>query len=85
MFATELYADHLNFMAMDEIREEAVLTAKIRYSHAGSRCRVTRVGEDRIRCEFFEPVRAVTPGQALVLYDGEYVAAGAVILGTKNG
>ncbi len=85
VFATELYADHLNFMAMDEIREEAVLTAKIRYSHAGSRCRVTRVGEDRIRCEFFEPVRAVTPGQALVLYDGEYVAAGAVILGTKNG
>ncbi len=85
VFMMELYADHLNFMAIEDIREETVLTAKIRYSHIGSRCKVTRIGEDCIRCEFFEPVRAVTPGQALVLYDGEYVAAGAVILGTKNG
>jgi len=42
-------------------------------------CKVTRVGEDRIHCEFEEPVRAVTPGQAVVLYDGDYVAGGGII------
>ena len=41
---------------------------------------MTRTGEDTIHCEFLEPVRAVTPGQAVVLYDGEYVAGGGTIL-----
>lgn len=79
VFTTELYANRLNFMAIPDIREEVVLKAKIRYSHEGSMCRVVRTGKDEIKCEFLEPVRAVTPGQALVLYDGEYVAAGGVI------
>ena len=34
---------------------------------------------NKICCEFEEPVRAVTPGQAVVLYDGDYVAGGGVI------
>lgn len=79
VYTRELYAEHLNFMSLPDIREEIFLKAKIRYSHSGSMCRVTRVGEDGLRCEFLEPVRAVTPGQALVLYDGEYVAGGGVI------
>lgn len=80
VFRTELYADHLNFMALENITDGMVLKAKIRYSHAGSLCKVTRTGEDEIHCEFLEPVRAVTPGQAVVLYDGEYVAGGGIIV-----
>lgn len=79
VFTSRLYADHLNFMALPDIREEIVLKAKIRYSHEGSLCKVIRTGEDEICCEFTEPVRAVTPGQAVVLYDGEYVAGGGII------
>ena len=30
-------------------------------------------------CEFDEPQRAITPGQALVMYDGEYVVGGGII------
>lgn len=80
VFTRELYAGQLNFMALPDIREEITLKAKIRYSHEGSMCRVTRTGEDEIRCEFLEPVRAVTPGQAVVLYDGDYVAGGGIII-----
>ena len=47
---------------------------------SGSMCKVTRTGEDQIHCVFEEPVRAVTPGQAVVLYDGEYVLGGGTIL-----
>jgi tRNA-specific 2-thiouridylase len=80
VFTNVLYADHLNFMALSDIRENIELKAKIRYSHEGSTCVVSRVGEDEIRCEFKEPVRAVTPGQAVVLYDGDYVAGGGIII-----
>lgn len=80
VFTDRLYADHLNFMSLPDIREPLMLNAKIRYSHAGSPCRVVRTGEDEICCEFMEPVRAVTPGQAVVLYDGDYVAGGGIIL-----
>ena len=38
-----------------------------------------KTGEDEIICTFDEPIRAVTPGQAVVLYDGDYVAGGGVI------
>ena len=79
VFTNVLYADHLNFMSIPDIETEAHLLAKIRYSHAGSPCKVIREGEDRVRCEFEEPVRAVTPGQAVVFYDGDYVAGGGTI------
>ncbi len=46
----------------------------------GAWCTVERTGEDEILCTFDEPVRAITPGQALVLYDGEYVLGGGTIL-----
>lgn len=80
VFTDKLYADHLNFMSLPDIEDGMLLNAKIRYSHEGSPCKVTRISEDEICCEFLEPVRAVTPGQAVVLYDGEYVAGGGVII-----
>jgi tRNA-specific 2-thiouridylase len=80
VYTTELYAGSLNFMSLADIRDEITLKAKIRYSHEGTMCRVIRTGEDEVKCEFLEPVRAVTPGQAVVFYDGDYVAGGGVIL-----
>lgn len=80
VFAGELYAEQLNLMSLADIRDGMVLKAKIRYSHEGTPCKVRRIGEDGLHCEFLEPVRAVTPGQAVVLYDGEYVAGGGVIV-----
>ena len=44
-------------------------------------CTVRWVDEQTLACVFDEPVRAVTPGQAVVLYDGEYVAGGGTIIG----
>ena len=38
------------------------------------------IGSDLAECVFDEPQRAITPGQAVVLYDGEYVAGGGTIL-----
>ena len=55
------------------------VTAKIRYSHRGAPCVIRDLGDGRVECRFREPQRAVTPGQAVVFYDGEYVVGGGVI------
>lgn len=84
VFGEKLYANRLNFMAIPELEGEVEAVAKIRYSHKGALCRVRRVGEDRIECRFYEPQRAITPGQAVVLYQGDYVMGGGTIIGKEN-
>ena len=75
----EVRANQLNFMAQESIDTEQRVFAKIRYNHRGAWCTVKRTGEDEILCVFDEAQRAVTPGQALVLYDGDYVLGGGTI------
>ncbi|MCI8509049.1 MAG: tRNA 2-thiouridine(34) synthase MnmA [Lachnospiraceae bacterium] len=77
-----LLGNQVNFMSVDKPEGELRVTAKIRYSHQGAPCRIRMVGEDIISCQFEEPVRAITPGQAVVFYDGDLVAGGATIMGT---
>ncbi len=52
--------------------------AKIRYRQADQNCQVT-VEDDHIFVDFNQPQRAITPGQSIVLYDGERCLGGAVI------
>lgn len=80
VFGNVLYADHLNFMAVENLDGEKEVIAKIRYNHKGSPCRIKKAGEDKVMCSFPEPVRAITPGQAVVFYDGDYVLGGGTIL-----
>ncbi|MBR4726274.1 MAG: tRNA 2-thiouridine(34) synthase MnmA [Clostridia bacterium] len=54
--------------------------AKIRYRQTETACTVTPAGGG-IRIEFDQPQRAITPGQAAVLYDGEIVLGGGEITG----
>ena len=71
----------LNFMSVAEaIPDDVPVVAKIRYNHRGTKAHVRRIGADRAEVIFEEPVRAVTPGQAVVFYDGEYVAGGGTII-----
>jgi tRNA-uridine 2-sulfurtransferase len=54
-------------------------TAKTRYRQADAQCTLTTVRESEIRVEFPAPQWAVTPGQSVVLYDGEVCLGGGVI------
>lgn len=80
VFGRTLRANRLNWMSVEGLDGEARFLAKIRYNHAGAMCTVKMTGEDEAECIFDEPVRAVTPGQAVVFYDGDYVAGGGTIL-----
>ena len=74
-----LVADQINFMSVTDLTEPKKVLAKIRYNHPGAWCTVEKTGVDEITCRFEEPQRAVTPGQAVVLYDGDYVLGGGTI------
>ncbi len=76
-------ANRINFMSIEDLTKERRVFAKIRYNHKGAWCTVRKTGEDEILCTFEEKQRAVTPGQAGVLYDGEYVLGGGTITGDE--
>lgn len=74
-------ANRVNFMSVEDLPEKKRVWAKIRYNHRGAWCEVEKTGKDEILCVFDEPQRAIAPGQAVVLYDGEYVLGGGTIIG----
>ena len=80
-FANKLYCKNLNFMAVDNVTEKTKLTAKIRYNHSGEQCSIRKVEDDLYECVFTEPQRAITPGQAVVFYENDYVYGGGTIIG----
>lgn len=79
LFRTELYADDVNWIAFDELKEPFRCAARTRYHQAETPCTVYPQG-DRIRVEFDSPIRAITAGQAVVFYDGDIVVGGGCIL-----
>ncbi|BCJ94827.1 tRNA-specific 2-thiouridylase MnmA [Anaerocolumna cellulosilytica] len=80
VYSNKLYAGNLNFMSIEDLEGEMTVQAKIRYSHRGSKCVIRKVEADKVECIFEEPQRAVTPGQAVVFYSGDYVVGGGTIL-----
>lgn len=83
VFQDRLYADQLNFMSIADLTEPVQVQARIRYSHQGAQATIKKIGEDLLECLFEEPQRAITPGQAVVFYDSDYVLGGGSILGTR--
>lgn len=54
--------------------------AKTRYRQADAECELLGVQEGQVQLAFTQPQWAVTPGQSLVLYDGEHCLGGGIIL-----
>lgn len=80
VFTKSLLCSKLNWMAADGLHgTRQRFLAKIRYAHRGTLCTVEEAGEDCVQCVFDEPVRAVTPGQAVVFYQDDWVAGGGII------
>ncbi len=80
LFAHTLTARDLNLIACERLDGEVRLKAKIRYRQQEQPCVVRQTGEDTITVTFDQPQRAITPGQSVVLYDGDLVVGGATII-----
>lgn len=79
VFTNHLTAQKVNYMAVDHFEEGQEVMARIRYNHEGAAAVIKEIGEDSFSLVFKEPVRAVTPGQAVVLYDQDLVLGGGTI------
>lgn len=80
IFTKELMADDINYMGAESLKEGERYLAKIRYAHKGEMCTVKACNDGILSLEFDNPVRAITPGQSVVLYDGDYVMASGIIM-----
>lgn len=80
IFTDHALCDRVNFMSIEKLEKPMRVLAKIRYNHKGEYCTIERRPGGRVLAVFDQPVRAVTPGQAIVFYDGGYVAGGGTII-----
>jgi tRNA-specific 2-thiouridylase len=83
LYCDELFAEEISWVAgaaPEELLrgEKLKCRAKARYRQQDQGCTISLIGS-RLRVEFDEPQRAVTPGQAVVLYQGEICLGGATI------
>ncbi len=79
LFTRELIADNVNLIPFEHIEGELRCCAKVRYNQQEQPATVTELTDGRIKVVFDEPQRAIAEGQAVVLYDGEYVIGGGII------
>ncbi len=80
LFDRIVYAEEANWIAIPALTAPLRVTARTRYHQVEQAATVYPAGEDRFRLEFDEPQRAPTPGQAVVLYQGDVVLGGGTIV-----
>src|SRR5271166_2111336 len=79
LYSRTLRGKRLNWIALEEFREPLGVQAKIRHRHEPADAVLENGGEDEVLVTFDEPQRAITPGQAVVFYEGDVVVGGGWI------
>lgn len=84
LYAHRLFAEDMNWISIPALEQPIRVKAKTRYRQTEQWATVSPAGEGRICVEFDAPQRAMTAGQAVVLYDGDVVVGGGTISGTAS-
>ena len=79
LYRQTLIAKDINMISVSRLRKPVRLKAKVRYRHQEQWATVTQPDEDTLHITFDVPQRAITRGQAVVLYDGDNVVGGGTI------
>ena len=75
-----LIADNVNFIPFDELKEPIKCTAQTRYHQKDVPCTVSPIENGKVLVSFEKPHKAISKGQAVVFYDGNYVIGGGTII-----
>ena len=78
-YGNELVADDVNYIALKKLENPMRIKAKIRSVHPAAEAEIKPI-DQRIYLRFVEPQWAITPGQAVVFYDGDVVLGGGTIV-----
>lgn len=79
LYTDSLIADDVNLISVDSINKPMRIKAKVRYRQTEQPATVTSLPDRKIYIKFDEPQRAITKGQAVVMYDGDVVVGGGTI------
>jgi tRNA-specific 2-thiouridylase len=79
LFATTLLASDFNWIAIEKLTEPMAVTARARYNQKEQPAYVYPEADGSVKVVFDQPQRAMTPGQAVVLYQGDLVLGGGTI------
>lgn len=79
LMKTRLMAEHINWIDFDELHQPIRAQAKIRYGMNAAEASVIPQNDGTVEVVFDNPQRAITPGQSITFYDGDYLIGGGVI------
>lgn len=79
VYGDELIATEVNYIAIGQLTQAIEVKAKIRYTHQEAEATLTPLNKDKVHVKFKAPQMAITPGQAVVFYDGDIVVGGGTI------
>jgi tRNA-uridine 2-sulfurtransferase len=78
LFASELVAKDLNAFRDLIDGVEYMFQAQIRYRQTAENCKIIKQG-DELKIRFIKPIRAISKGQSVIVYDGDIIVIGGVI------
>ncbi|MCD8026154.1 MAG: tRNA 2-thiouridine(34) synthase MnmA [Clostridiales bacterium] len=80
LFSRELYATDINLISCEKIDKPIRIKARVRYNQCEQSATAEQIDENTLHIVFDEPQRAISKGQAAVIYDGDIVVGGGTII-----
>lgn len=80
LMSHELFANKINLIPFNKLEKPMKVKARARYNMVEQPAIVEQIEDNLIKVTFDEPQRAFAKGQAVVLYDGDYVVGGGTII-----
>lgn len=80
LYKKELYVTDINLLLADKLEQPLKVNAKIRYAAKEAPATITQVEPNKIKVEFDQPQKSITPGQSVVFYVDDIVLGGGKIL-----
>ncbi len=79
LHGSDLIAEDINMILYDKLVDQVEFEAQIRYNGRPAPATVVPLTDGRLSVHFHRPLRSITPGQAVVFYQGDYLVGGATI------